>query len=253
MNNTEQKIHEIADRIASNGDKPTLVRVRAEIGGGSYTTISEAMKTWRAEKSASSAPVPVVIPESVSFEITRSGAAVWEAAQSAANAQLNSERAMLADARAEMEAAQGEAAGMADQMESEIESLKIELSERVKDLLKVSDHLKAAHEKNEDREKKIAGLDAIITEKTTAFNTLNEKHTEAAKALSEAEITLKNQSKQVAKIEEKLTISQSDLHALVTENAKNLQQIEFAKEKEVIAEKGTEKVVKQHEKRCITV
>ena len=203
MNITEQKIHETADSIASNGDKPTLARVRAEIGGGSYTTISEAMKNWRAEKSASSAPVPVVIPESVSFEITRSGAAVWEAAQNAANAQLDSERAMLADVRVEMESAQKEAVGLADQMETEIENLKTALDDKVSELDKALSSLEKAQRGIEDRERNIAGFEATITEKANTYNTLNNKYMDVNKALSEAEGALKNQSMQVGQIEKK--------------------------------------------------
>jgi hypothetical protein len=44
---TTTEIHAIADRLAATGQRPTLAAVRKELGGGSFTTISEAMKDWR--------------------------------------------------------------------------------------------------------------------------------------------------------------------------------------------------------------
>ena len=41
---TTQQIHAIADQLHEQGIKPTLAEVRKALGGGSFTTISEAMK-----------------------------------------------------------------------------------------------------------------------------------------------------------------------------------------------------------------
>jgi hypothetical protein len=40
---TIQDIHAAADKIADAGEAPTLAAVRKALGGGSFTTISEAM------------------------------------------------------------------------------------------------------------------------------------------------------------------------------------------------------------------
>jgi TolA-binding protein len=42
-----ERIHAVADQLASEGLKPTLAAVRSRLGGGSFTTISKAMQEWR--------------------------------------------------------------------------------------------------------------------------------------------------------------------------------------------------------------
>lgn len=50
MTLTTDKIHETADMLSEQSIKPTLAEVRKALGGGSFTTISEAMKSWRQEQ-----------------------------------------------------------------------------------------------------------------------------------------------------------------------------------------------------------
>ena len=52
MTSTTARIFEIADELDAAGHNPTLASVRKALGGGSYTTISEAMGEWRARKAA---------------------------------------------------------------------------------------------------------------------------------------------------------------------------------------------------------
>ena len=52
---TTADIHAAADRIAEAGQQPTLAAVRSALGGGSFTTISEAMKGWKAAQAAAAA------------------------------------------------------------------------------------------------------------------------------------------------------------------------------------------------------
>ena len=42
---TIQQVHNTADQLQEQGIKPTLAEVRKALGGGSFTTISEAMKS----------------------------------------------------------------------------------------------------------------------------------------------------------------------------------------------------------------
>ena len=44
---TLEQIHATASQLHEQGIKPTLAEVRKALGGGSFTTISEAMKSWR--------------------------------------------------------------------------------------------------------------------------------------------------------------------------------------------------------------
>ena len=54
---TTPDIHAAADKIAAQGTTPTLAAVRSALGGGSFTTISEAMKEWKASQQASATPI----------------------------------------------------------------------------------------------------------------------------------------------------------------------------------------------------
>ena len=59
---TTADIHTAADRIAESGQQPTLAAVRSALGGGSFTTISEAMKGWKAAQAAAAAPLREAAP-----------------------------------------------------------------------------------------------------------------------------------------------------------------------------------------------
>ncbi len=107
---TKEKIHEIAAQLDKDGERPTLARIRKRLGGGSFTTITEAMKQYRDDKVV---PAQVVaIPD----EVTAATTTVWQLAQKAAQAQLEDERKVLATDREDM-------AKKADDMESQVEAL----------------------------------------------------------------------------------------------------------------------------------
>ena len=44
---TVAQIHQAADELDAEGIRPTLAAVRKRVGSGSFTTISEAMTSWR--------------------------------------------------------------------------------------------------------------------------------------------------------------------------------------------------------------
>lgn len=44
---TTEQVHHAADQLATAGHRPTLAAVREVLGGGSYTTINQALQAWR--------------------------------------------------------------------------------------------------------------------------------------------------------------------------------------------------------------
>lgn len=124
---TTQDIHAVADRLAAEGQQPTLAAVRAALGGGSFTTISEAMKSWKAAQAAAAAPLREAAPAAVNERMGELAAEVWGVAIGMANDRLASEREALEVARLEMEQQQREAAELADQMAAEIELQKAQI------------------------------------------------------------------------------------------------------------------------------
>ena len=121
---TTQDIHAAADRLAAEGQQPTLAAVRSALGGGSFTTISEAMKVWKAAQQSVIAPIREAAPAAVAERMAEVAGEVWSIAQGMANDRLASEREALDAARQEMEQAQAEAAELADQLASDLDTAK---------------------------------------------------------------------------------------------------------------------------------
>jgi chromosome segregation ATPase len=112
-------IHAIADRLAEAGQRPTLAAVRKELGGGSFTTISEAMKSWHDAQQQEHALGEVQVPESISERLSQLQAALWQAAMGEAERRLAAEREDLAQAREEARAQVSEAQEALDTLEAE--------------------------------------------------------------------------------------------------------------------------------------
>ena len=128
---TTESIHAMADKLIAEGKRPTLALLRQELGGGSYTTISEAMKLWREEKARNAITPIAPMPEDVITTINDAAQQIWQTAMTVAENKLQSERDALKEARLEMEIVQNEAIEMADQLDREVSQLKQKLDESV--------------------------------------------------------------------------------------------------------------------------
>ena len=116
---TTTEIHAIADRLADAGQRPTLAAVRKELGGGSFTTISEAMKSWRESQQEEHALGEVQVPETVSERLGQLQAALWQSAVGEAERRLATEREALAQAKEEAAAAVSGAQEAVETLEAE--------------------------------------------------------------------------------------------------------------------------------------
>lgn len=96
---TIEQIHATADQIAAQGERPTLARVRAALGSGSFSTIGEAMQSWRRQQSEARALSEVQVPEAVADRVQQLQAAAWQTAIEEAERRLASEREALREAR----------------------------------------------------------------------------------------------------------------------------------------------------------
>lgn len=119
---TTEQIHAAADTLDAEGVRPTLAAVRKRLGAGSFTTISEAMSSWRSARNAAAAvkagePVPDDVAERGEVLVQE----VWAAAQTAAASRVAAERDELAAARAELEAVRDEAIALADTLTVELD------------------------------------------------------------------------------------------------------------------------------------
>ncbi|SCY62579.1 DNA-binding protein [Thiohalorhabdus denitrificans] len=117
-----QRIFEAADALAERGERPTLAAVRDELGGGSYTTISEGMQAWRAARQPR--PEEATLPGELAEQARAQAAELWQAARKLAREEVEAERAALHQDREAMEQAQQEAARAADRAVEEAERLR---------------------------------------------------------------------------------------------------------------------------------
>ena len=85
---TIQQIHATADQLQEQGIKPTLAEVRKILGGGSFTTISEAMKSWRQDNQEEEQLRQVVLPSGITERLQSLGADMWQTAIDMANDRL---------------------------------------------------------------------------------------------------------------------------------------------------------------------
>lgn len=130
---TTQDIHAAADRLQAEGQQPTLAAVRAALGVGSFTTISEAMKAWKSAQQVA-APIREAAPAAVTDRMGELAAEVWAIAQGMANDRLQSEREALDAARSEMERAQAEAAELADQLAGDLDAALAQIEQQAEAL-----------------------------------------------------------------------------------------------------------------------
>lgn len=128
---TKEQIFSVADELVAAGKTATLASVRAAVGGGSFTTISEALKEWR----ATSVPAPAVLHEPAPAALSDRLAGVinetWAMALDMANGRLQSERDALGLVRVELEASRQEAADLADQLSADLEAAQGVIAEHV--------------------------------------------------------------------------------------------------------------------------
>ena len=121
---TTEQVHAAADELDALGVRPTLAAVRKKLGRGSFSTISDAMSSWRAS-AAAGLPAPLApVPEAVSERMGTFAAAVWAAAVAAADEQVAAQREDLAAERAELVATRDQAVAAAGAATAELEQHK---------------------------------------------------------------------------------------------------------------------------------
>ena len=126
---TTQQIHSIADQLHEQGIKPTLAEVRKALGGGSFTTISEAMKSWRQDNQQEEQLRQVELPSSIAERLQTLGADMWQTAIDIANDRLIKEHEALESIKAKSQAETDEAQEAVKTLESEQADLLEQLDE----------------------------------------------------------------------------------------------------------------------------
>ena len=124
---TPEQIIETAEALVERGESATLAAVRRELGGGSYTTISEALKGWRERRQVTQARAEAVqVPARVQDALTQAGVLVWTEAVLQHAAQLAAERDALDLERQRNEGERREAVELADQVSRDLDQVRNE-------------------------------------------------------------------------------------------------------------------------------
>jgi len=193
MTSTTARIFEIADELDAAGQNPTLASVRKALGGGSYTTISQAMNEWRAKKAAKETPIREAAPQAIAELLEQVGMEVWAQALQLANGRLSAEREALEKARQEIEAQRQEAAELADQVSAELEAARQDASSLREQLQEAQATARTVGDTLRERERDLAVAQARTEEIGTRATQLHDQlaaataqNSELVKALTEA-------------------------------------------------------------------
>lgn len=101
---TTEAIHAAADKLHEQGITPTQTKVREALGGGSFSTIGEALKTWKQELQEHEQLKKTDMPDAIKDEGIVFIAKLWQEADQIANTNLSAEREALAIDRAKTQA-----------------------------------------------------------------------------------------------------------------------------------------------------
>lgn len=196
MTTTHNRIFEIADELDAAGHNPTLASVRKALGGGSYTTISQAMGEWRARKAAKETPVQEAAPQAITELLDQLGTDIWTQALQICNGRLSAEREALEKDRQAIEAQRQEAADLADQLSSELEAARQEATALSQQLEVVQSTVKGLGDQLREREQALAVAHARndeirnrATQLTEQLNAATAQNTQILQTLTEMQQT----------------------------------------------------------------
>lgn len=210
---TTEQIHQTADKLAEQGIKPTQTNVREALGGGSFTTIAEALRTWRQEQETVTQLQAVVIPQDITDRTQTLTAQIWETAQALANERLAKEREALAHKEALLIGENDEMQKVVATLESEQGELLAQLDEMNNKNTAQAEQLEQEADNNRRQLEQIKQLEIQLKAQQGRVDDLAER--------LEKQTNLNHQ--QAEKIE-RLT---ADLAAAQGENIHNIENIEL--------------------------
>lgn len=146
------QVFEICDQMFSEGEQPTLIKIRAALGSGSFSTISGYLAEWKTSSRAGDVVAVGDVPEEVSEIFTASLASMWSKAVSLA---------------------QSEASDVADQARGELKNAVVQLRET----LELADAVQADNSSLVD---KLMCLEADLMDCRRTVDSLNLQLAEAA-------------------------------------------------------------------------
>ena len=121
---TDDLVFEVADRLTAEGRTVSNRMVWSEIGGGSMTTIANAVRRWRERQQLRAEPpaVRVALPEAVANVLRDAAGRLWAAAQEETQREIDrlteTANARVAEASAERDSALAELQSTAEELQA---------------------------------------------------------------------------------------------------------------------------------------
>ncbi len=128
---TKQEIWETADQLLENGQKTTLAAVRKAVGGGSFTTISEAMGEWRERQDRKTKPHIEAVPTELADALLNTAQTAWSLAVEKADRDVAGLKAEIQEKAEKIAAEKQEMLELSDQLNAQIDALTVK-NERMK-------------------------------------------------------------------------------------------------------------------------
>jgi chromosome segregation ATPase len=168
---TDAQVWAAADELEARGERATLMALRKALGGGSFSTISDAM-TQRRKRQTPEQEMALPVPQPLEDHLNTVGRQMWAAALAHAGERLRADRDQFDRSRLILEGERDEALDLANQLTSEIEAAQTRIddlastttllqqtaNENHTKLAKCCEQLAAANAKNLEAAQHIANL-----------------------------------------------------------------------------------------------
>ncbi len=202
---TDETVFEIADQLTANGEKVTNRAVWSAIGGGSMTTISQALRRWK-ERQVLQVTQPIErtpLPASLVDVLHNAATQLWDAA--------------LAETKSELEQLAHATNARIAEAQSERDDTLAELQTTAEELEQVKAERDAAHAESDSKAQQLATRAAELTTLQTELNTQTLASTQATHRAETAEAARTELLARVEQLTSLLTGEQTARHQAETD------------------------------------
>lgn len=219
---TTADIHAAADQLHADGINPTQTKVREHLGGGSFSTIGEALKTWKQELQEHEQLKRTDMPDTIKDDGLVFVAKLWQTADQIANANLSADREAHAIENAKKQAAVDDA----NEAIATLEAEQLEIS----NLLKISNEkAEKATSEAETFANEITSLNSLITDLNHKLDIEKERTASATASLTAANDKLDSTRAQLDTTNDQLTQARESIATYKATNSAQAADIERLK------------------------
>lgn len=220
---TTEAIHAAANKISADGINPTQTNVREALGGGSYSTIGAALKSWKQEQVEHEQLRRTDMPDTLKDEATVMIAKLWQEADQIANANLSREREALAITAAKAQAE-------IDDAQIAIQTLETEQLEALEMLRLSTDRADKATSEAEASAIEISSLNNFLADLKHKLELEQERTATATASLTATNDKLNNTRAQLDTANEQLTQARESIATYKATNEAQIRDIERLKD-----------------------